>query len=144
MPLSRAQLSQDFHGFGLSRPFRRDLRSDFQSAGGVALVQANVGQILGTRASGQGVQGEVRWNTSIGSRLYLLQHSNNNPALEELARTYVIEALAQEPRVRVSAVRAIPEFFGTSTLALTIRYDVVAAPGGETLLQNVEQTVRAF
>lgn len=144
MPLSRAQLALDFHGFGLTRPFRRDLRSDFQSGGGADLIRANVGQILGTRAAGQGVQGEVRWNTAIGSRLYLLQHSNNNPALEELARTYVIEALAQEPRVRVSAVRAIPDFHGTDTLALSIRYDIVAAPGGEVLLQNVEQTVRAF
>jgi hypothetical protein len=42
---------ENFLGFGLLRPFQRDLRSDFAAAGGERLIRSAVGQILGTMGS---------------------------------------------------------------------------------------------
>jgi hypothetical protein len=36
---------KEFLGFGLTRPFQRDLRSDFAAAGGEQLIRSAVGQI---------------------------------------------------------------------------------------------------
>lgn len=135
-------LDTSFFGRGLVRPFRRDARSDFLSSEDVALIRANVGQILGTRARGNGLQGEVRWDGRIGSKLHLLRHSNNNPALGELGRVYVIEALSQEPRIRVNAVEAVAASAGTDTLQLRVRYDILTQPGGDVLLAGVEDVFR--
>ena len=41
-------MANEFLGFGLLRPFRRDRKADFAAAGGEALLRSAVGQILGT------------------------------------------------------------------------------------------------
>ena len=95
---------QEFLGFGLLRPFRRDQKTDFAAGGGEAVVRSAVGQILGTIGSSDFTQGELPWRTEFGSLLHLLRHQKNDRILEELARVYVVDALKRwEPRVVVTS-----------------------------------------
>jgi uncharacterized protein len=97
---------QEFLGFGLLRPFRRDQKADFAAAGGGALIRSAVGQILGTVGSSDFTQGELPWRTEFGSLLHLLRHQKNDRVLQELARVYVVDALKRwEPRVVMGASR---------------------------------------
>jgi phage baseplate assembly protein W len=104
--LDQSPTFKAFLGYGPIRPFRRDGRGDIAHAGGVTLVRSCVGQVLGTRASSEFVQGEIPWRPEFGSLLYLLRHRKNNTALGELARAWAQDALRTwEPRVRVTSVR---------------------------------------
>lgn len=137
----------EFLGFGLLRPFRRDLKADFASDGGERLVRSAVGQILGTMASSDFTQGELPWRTEFGSLLHLLRHQKNDAMLQELARVYVVDALKRwEPRIVVTSVRASRETSdGENVLSLRIRYNLISAnvPGNNVLLEGIEQTIRA-
>lgn len=104
------ELAQEFLGFGLLRPFRRDLKADFAADGGEKVIRSAVGQILGTMAGSDFTQGEVPWRTEFGSLLHLLRHQKNDAVLQELARVYVVDALKRcEPRVIVTSVQATRE-----------------------------------
>lgn len=65
---SARDVTQGFLGFGLLRPFRRDLKADFAADGGERLVRSAVGQILCTMASSDFTQGEVPWRTDYPER----------------------------------------------------------------------------
>ena len=134
-----------FLGFGLLRPFVRDQKLDFASAGGVKLIQSAVGQILGTVGASDFTQGELDWRTEFGSTLHLLRHQNNDDVLQELARIFVIEALRRfEPRIILTETRVTRESKdGENVLAIRIRYNVIDTnvPGNNVLLEGVEQTV---
>ena len=136
---------QDFLGFGLVRPFRRDLRSDFAAAGDEEGIRSAVGQILGTIGASDHTPGEVPWRTDFGSLLYLLRHQKNDHVLAELARVYVVDALKRwEPRVVVTTVAITREVqSGADVLAIRVRYDVISAntSGNNVILSGVEQTV---
>jgi phage baseplate assembly protein W len=98
-----------FLGSGLLRPFRRDVKNDFASASGVELVAACVGQVLGTRAGGAGLPGELPWRHDFGSRLHLLRHKNSRETFGDLAVVMAEEALRRwEPRARVTAAEVVP------------------------------------
>lgn len=119
-------------GFGLLRPFVRDQKNDFAAGGGVALVTACVGQVLGTRASSPGAAGELPWRPRLGTKLQRLRHKNNKPLLAELARLDVAEALRRyEPRARVRAVERT-ELPSRRGFGLVVVFDVVSQ-GGTTL-----------
>jgi len=137
---------QAFLGFGLIRPFQRDLRSDFAAAGGEQLIRSAVGQILGTVGASDYTEGEVPWRTDFGSLLHVLRHQRNDHVLQELARVYVVEALTRwEPRVTVTAVQVTREQReGENVLAIRVRYDVISTntPGNKVLLSGIDQTVR--
>lgn len=93
-----------FIGRGVTSPFRR-ASSDLANAEGIALLKNNMKQILGVRADSDYTTGELPWRTEFGSLLHLLRHKPNTLATEELARIYVVEALARwEPRILVRAV----------------------------------------
>jgi phage baseplate assembly protein W len=136
-------------GYGLIRPFRRDEKNDFANAGGERLVRACVGQVLGTFASSPenpDVIGELRWNSSFGSLLYLLRHKSNNLVTQQLAKFYVAQALARwEPRVRLKEVEATVEETpgqGKNKLVIRLKYDFVASSGSNNvILPDIEQTV---
>lgn len=100
---------QDILGNGLRFPMVRT-GSDFQTSNGEDLVFCTVPYILETQANSPRVQGEIPWDSSFGSQLQRLKHKNivgDSAALNELARTYIVEALAiNEPRLIVRAVRA--------------------------------------
>jgi phage baseplate assembly protein W len=136
---------QDFLGFGLTRPFRRDLRSDFAAAGDEEGIRSSVGQILGTNGASDNTPGEVPWRTEFGSLLYLLRHQQNDGVLGELARVYVVDALQRwEPRVIVTAVSIRRETHdGANVLAIRLRYDIISAntPGNNVILSGVDQTI---
>ncbi len=131
-------------GYGLIRPFRHDGKSDFAAAGGVALVRAAVGQILGTMAgNGTTTQGEIPWRTEFGSLLHLLRHRKLDITTQALARTWVTDALSRwEPRVRVSAVevsaREVEAGKGLRAMVIRVVYNVLAEPraGSMVLLQG--------
>jgi uncharacterized protein len=135
-----------FLGFGLTRPFQRDLRSDFAAAGGEQLIRSAVGQILGTVGSSDYTQGEMPWRTDFGSLLHVLRHQRNDHVLQELARVYVVDALTRwEPRVVVTSVQVMREQReGENVLAIRIRYDVISTntPGNNVILSGIDQTVR--
>ena len=79
-------MAQEFLGFALLRPFRRDLRSDLAAAGGADVIKSAVGQVLGTVGASDFTQGELPWRTDFGSLLHLLRHQKNDRVLQELAR----------------------------------------------------------
>ncbi len=135
-------------GFGLVRPFRRDLKNDFASAGGADLVRACVGQILGMRGTSARSKGELDWDPDRGSLLYLLRHQANDLVLEQLGRAYVVEALARfEPRISIKGVRitrdAGPDGSPDAVLSIRLVYDVLAAPkpSNLVLLSGIDQTI---
>jgi len=139
-------MSNEFLGFGLLRPFRRDRKADFAAAGGEALVRSAVGQILGTMASSDFTQGELPWRTEFGSLLHLLRHQKNDAVLQELARVHVADALKRwEPRVQLTSVQVSRERdHGENVLAIRLRYNIISAnvPGNNVIVDGIEQTVR--
>lgn len=136
---------KEFLGFGLTRPFQRDLRSDFAAAGGEQLIRSAVGQILGTIGSSASTPGELPWRTDFGSLLHVLRHQRNDNVLQELARVYVVDALKRwEPRVVVTSVQISREQQdGENVLAIKVRYDVISTntPGNNKVLSGVKQTI---
>lgn len=102
-------INPDILGTGIRFPLTRT-GSDFQASSGPDLVFSSVPYMLETQANGPGIQGEIPWDSSFGSQLLRLKHKNiiqDQEALNELARHYVIEAFAiNEPRLLVSDVRA--------------------------------------
>jgi len=144
-PGSRAGNSfRVFLGYGLVRPFQRDQKQDFASAGGVALIRSCVGQILGTMCSSptSSLQGELPWRPEFGSLLYFLKHKKG-PSLEALAQLYVIDALAKwEPRVSVT--QSMVSFDNDQrTLTIRIMYNIIDqnVPGNNVLVPDVDQVV---
>ncbi len=137
--------TQEFLGFGLLRPFRRDLKADFAADGGERLIRSAVGQILGTMAGSDFTQGELPWRTEFGSLLHLLKHQRNDVVLQELARVYVVDALKRwEPRVVVTSVKVTRERQdGENVLAIRLRYNVISTnvPGNNVIVSGVEQAV---
>jgi len=138
-------MADDFLGYGLLRPFRRDRKADLAAGGGEALIRSAVGQILGTMAGSEYTQGELPWRTELGSLLHLLRHQKNDAVLQELARVHVVDALKRwEPRVQVTSVKVTRERQdGESVLAIRLRYNIISAntPGNNVILAGIEQTV---
>lgn len=134
---------QEFLGFGLLRPLRRDQKADFAAAGGEQLIRSAVGQILGTIGSSEATPGELPWRTEFGSLLYRLRHQKNDHVLQELARVYIVDALKRwEPRIAVTAVTVGREQHdGDNVLAIRLRYDVISTntPGNNVILAGIEQ-----
>lgn len=137
----------EFLGFGLLRPFRRDLKADFASDGGERVIRSAVGQILGTMSGSDFTQGELPWRTEFGSLLHLLRHQRNDAVLNELARVYVVDALKRwEPRVVVTSVRVTRERQdGENVLTIRLRYNIISTntPGNNVIVSGVEQAVTA-
>ena len=136
--LDQSATFKAFLGYGPIRPFRRDGRGDIAHAGGVELVRSCVGQVLGTRASSEVVQGELPWRPEFGSLLYLLRHRKNTNSLGELARAWAQDALAHwEPRVRVVSVNAYKR---GRILYARVVFDIIDrnVPGNNVLVAGLE------
>lgn len=136
---------QEFLGFGLLRPLRRDQKADFAAAGGEQLIRSAVGQILGTIGSSDAAPGELPWRTEFGSLLHRLRHQKTDSLLQELARVYVIDALKRwEPRIVVTGATVRREQHdGENVLTIRIRYDVISTntPGNSVIFSDLKQTV---
>jgi phage baseplate assembly protein W len=135
-------MSTDLLGHGLLRPFRRDQKSDFANSGGAELVAACVGQILGTERDAGAAAGELPWDDEMGSRLHLLRHRNNDQTTQELARVYVSEALAQEPRARLTGV-SVEEQAEPRVLIVKATFDAIVknSAGNDVIVQGLEAVV---
>lgn len=131
-----------FLGHGIITPFQRDQKTDFANAGGARLLKSVAGQILGMRARGGGVRGELPWRQNLGSKLDRLKFKKG-VVLQELARVYTQEALAaHDPRIRVS--RADVSFDPVTRLQLIRVYlDLIDenVAGNQVLLKDVEVQV---
>lgn len=93
---------------GLLRPFVRDGVSDFASGSGSRLLNAKIGQIVGTRCSNGVMVGELPWRPEFGSLIHLLRHSNGDVMTRELGRTYIEQALRRWlPSILVSDVEVL-------------------------------------
>lgn len=112
-----------FLGRGILLPFRRDQKNDFANGVGLELVKSSVRQILMTKARSVRGGGELPWRTEFGSWLHLLRHRMNNRFVaQEIARTYVLDALHRwESRVQVTDVSIESE---GRTLTLKVVYNV--------------------
>lgn len=111
--------TQDFLGFGLLAPFRRDGKTDFAAAGGDRVISASIRNILGTR------RGELRWRPDFGSELHRLKHltAEDTP---DLARYYAMDALAKwEKRIVVQDV-LVEKLDDDSTLSIEVLYSIIA------------------
>ncbi|HHV62133.1 MAG TPA: GPW/gp25 family protein [Firmicutes bacterium] len=93
-------MSLDFLGRGPAFPFRLTLGPD-DMAGGEALVEMSIDQILGT------AEGERLMRPDFGSKLPYLLFENTTEVIEAMAATYVEDALERwEPRITVLGVDA--------------------------------------
>lgn len=124
--------------FGLLRPFRRDGVNDFAAAGGKALIESELGQILGTECDSEQGQGELPWRTEFGSLIFKLRHRNGTDVVtQELARAWAKDAIAKwHPTVRpldVGITTAKDDQGNESRLVLAIRYEVRARGSGQIL-----------
>jgi uncharacterized protein len=111
--------TQDFLGFGLLAPFRRDGKSDFAAAGGDQVITSSIRNILGTR------KGELRWRPEFGSELHRLKHLTAED-IPDLARFYVTDALTKwEPRIVVQDVIADKSPEGDA-LFIEVLYSIIS------------------
>lgn len=129
----------------LVQPMERTL-ADFVTASGEELVKRAVEQILITRAGSPSTpgftQGELPWDSSFGSLIYLLRHKNNDPILAELAVAYVTEALERnEPRVRAKLVEAFADEVNLEVLHIRVTYDILSTAGSDVVVPDVVQEV---
>lgn len=128
-------------GYGVVRPFRRT-KNDFAATGGEALVRSAAGQILGTRASGETVEGEIPWRPEFGSKFYLLKHRKGS-IVEDLALAFAREAFQKwEPRIRVTALKATFDSEQRAT-SIRIRLDMIDTnvPGNQVLIAGQEMEI---
>lgn len=126
---------------GVVRPFARDQKGDVATASGAALVRANVAQVLGTRCdSPSGAQGELPFNTSFGSLLYMMRHVRNSDAFAPMVQHYVVDALARwEPRVRVRSVTSKRTSVGgmvDNAVVVDVSFDVLDDARSRVLAQG--------
>lgn len=106
---------------GLVLPFQRDQKIDFANGEGVEVLRSQIRQVLGTRAQSVAGGGEVPWRTAFGSRLHLLRHRPMTVGTLEIARSYILEAIAQwVPDVVVTNVE--PIVVPPTTLVLRIKF----------------------
>lgn len=134
---------------GLVSPFRRGA-ADVSTATGLALLKNNMKQILGTRAGSEYSTGELPWRTDFGSLLHMLRFRNIDIVTQELARIYVIEALARwERRILVRAVKITKEVGPNGNardkpvLLIRVAFDVRSTRGSSLVVQGEELTVAA-
>lgn len=115
-------------GTGPTFPFARDGRGDWTTGSGVEAIESAIRQILGVKGASANTQGELPWRTEFGSQLHRLRHSNNNAALEDIARVFVIEAIRRyERRINLTqaTVQAFDvESFGKVGLRVEIFYTI--------------------
>ena len=126
-----------FLGYGIVRPFQRDQKNDFANDGGLALVKACIGQVLGTRSSSQIMQGEIPWRPEFGSKFALLVH-RKGPNSRQVAKAYAQEAVGRwEPRVAI--LDALPEFDSeTREMKARIAFELITenVPGNKVVLRG--------
>jgi phage baseplate assembly protein W len=128
-------------GRGLVRPFRRDGASDFANTSTAELLASNLGQILGTVCSNDLTGGELPWRTEFGSLLHILRLRNNDAALAEEARAYVVDALERwEPRIELVAV-AVEQDVLTDRLLIRIRWRPRTAGSEPVVIAGLETEI---
>jgi uncharacterized protein len=119
---------------GVIRPFTRDGVNDVATASGAALLRAEIGQVLATVCSSGVTQGELPWRPDFGSLLYLIRHRKADFVTKEMARAYVVDALAKWlPQIRITDVEIEPvdsTLSGLSTLLIRVRYEIQAVGTG--------------
>ncbi len=116
---------------GIPRPFGRDQKRDIATASGTDLLESKVGQVLGT-------DGEMPWRPEAKSGLDRLRHHSNGQILQEVARYFVAEALAQQlPSVRVVDVSASRE---DRQIALAVKFYDASDPQRQ--VRTTQATVR--
>jgi len=138
----------NYIGTGVIRPFQRDQKQDYANAAGIPILNTSVGQILGTMSDSPIASGELPWRPEFGSTLYLLRNRLNNVALADIARKYVVEALARwEPRIRVRAVKIqrleAQAGSGRNVLFIRITYDILSenSASNEVVVSGLETAV---
>lgn len=110
---------------GLVFPFQRDGRGDFVTSDVITeLIESSMAQILGTQGAGPRTQGELPWRTNFGSGLHRLRFANNDEALLDIAKYFVVEAVSRfEPRADLAAARIEPTTVNTYNDGLRISLD---------------------
>lgn len=128
-------------GTGISAPMRRGDGSDFASSSAEDSVYESIAHILGTPV------GTYPWNMEFGNRLRELKHKNNTFVLREMARVFVVEAIATwERRARLLSVTVEPAQINPGrfdTLYIRVTYDIISLDTGDIITPGIEQEVVA-
>jgi phage baseplate assembly protein W len=105
---------------GILFPFRRDA-SDIANSNDIErLTNARIKYILCTKTGPNPGQGDLPWRSNFGSRLWLLRHDADPVVLNEVARSYVIDALRRwEPNIQVESVTVTNANDGVLEIAMT-------------------------
>jgi len=131
-------ISVGFAGRGLTVPFQRDGKSDFRAGSSAELTRSAVSLVLGTICGSGTTQGELPWRTEFGSLVHLLRLRVNSPALAELSRSLIAQALARwVPWVQI---RRIEVSVQDDRHTVRIAYDSVD-PSGRVLVPGLETQV---
>lgn len=115
---------------GLLFPLQRDGRGDFLTSKNLnELIVAAIKQVLGVRGAGPVTQGELPWRTQFGSQTYRLRHSNNDEALVDIVKYFVLDALAKfETRILLLDTQitqeTAPGFGPKSVLRVKVKYRI--------------------
>lgn len=133
-----------FLGTGIILPFQRDEKNDFANGHGKALIKSSLETILGTTCASGSTYGELPFDQGMGSLLLLIKHLNlDDPALEELAIFYVVDAIDRhEPRVKLTGIRFVknrPDM----KLSIWLSYDIISRDNARNnvLVSNVVQEI---
>lgn len=143
--IEQTNLDAVFLGRGVPRPFRRDQKSDYVNVSGTPLVDAAIGQIIGTHAQTGRSHGELPWRPEFGSRVHTLRHAPNNAALDDVATAYVAQAIDRwDGRIgvsRSSVERSASESgSGENTLTIRTQYAINTRQTASGVIQNTQTT----
>jgi phage baseplate assembly protein W len=120
-------------GQGIVTPFRRQ-GGDFAYAEGSELVRSAVKQILIT------IKGELRWRPNFGLDLERIRHKGINELLLEEAKTHIMDALAQEPRIEIVNIYVKQKELGSNIIEARIKWRAVTRGNQRSVVLTDVQT----
>lgn len=107
-------------GAGLIAPFQRDNIGDVANSSGAAVLNADIGELLGIQGPTPGAPGELAWRPELGSRLHTLRHRKlHSELVRATAEQMIVSVMRQyENRVRITSITVEPN---TETQTMTLR-----------------------
>ena len=89
------ELSPEPAGYTLPGKLSLNGAGDLRTVKGFEAIDAEIRQVLGTRAATETTRGELPWDPGFGAALHLLRHRMDRPGVRALARTLVGDAIGR-------------------------------------------------
>jgi phage baseplate assembly protein W len=129
-------------GAGLITPFQRDNIGDLANGSGTAVLDADIGELLGIQGPTPGEPGEVAWRPELGSRLHTLRHRKlHSELVRATAEQMIVSVMRQyENRVRITSITVAPND-GNNTMEIRLNYQPlgVSSSQGGTVSFTIEE-----